>query len=96
MKIISQIPGDRVLVSLKADELANILGHYSGHDLKRDFYDDVIKSELELEVSDIYKKHRLINDLQKQNNYEKARTKLETMLSALKPIEDKIAKLSKV
>lgn len=93
MKIISQIPGNRVLVSLKEDELANILGHYSGSKLTRDFYTDVMTKETEIDVSDIYKKHSEIVNLQNKSDYDTARRKLQDILDALTPIESKVKKL---
>ena len=95
MKIISQMPNERVLISIKDDELANILGSYSKYDIKKDFIDQAIKTEVEIEICDIYQKHRLINSIQNSAEYETARRKLEEMLRALTPIENKIELLSK-
>lgn len=95
MKIISKIPGERVLVSLKEDELSNVLGEYSRYDIKEKFYEQAIKGELEIDISDIYKKHRLIHSLQNQSDYQKARGKLEELLEALTPIESKVSELVK-
>jgi hypothetical protein len=95
MKIIAETPNDRVLVSLRRDELANILGHYSGHDLKRDFMTESIKSECEIEVSDIYQKHRLISAFQNSGEFEAARTRLNRLMTALTPIESKVTQLIK-
>ena len=96
MKIISEISNEKVLVSLTKGELANLLGEYGEHQIKYDFLQNVIKKELDINVSDIYKKHRLINSLQKESDYYKARSKLESMLKALTPIENKIEALSKL
>ncbi|HZI26244.1 MAG TPA: hypothetical protein VFD46_14265 [Chryseolinea sp.] len=95
MKIIAQTPNERVLVSLTDNELANLLGEYSRYDVKREFMEHAIKNETEIEISDIYQKHRLIADMQKNSEYESARHQLEKLLRALTPIENKIAKLSK-
>lgn len=95
MKIIAQTPNERVLVSLTENELANLLGVYSRFDTKREFIEGAIKSETEIEVSDIYRKHSLINELQKNEEYKKARQALEKLMSALSPIENKVIKLSK-
>lgn len=95
MKIIAETPNERVLVSLRKDELANILGEYSKFDVKREFMETAIKNETEIDICDIYQKHRLIVDLQKQSEYEQARYKLNKLLEALTPIENKILKLSK-
>ena len=96
MKIISEISDEKVLVSLKKDELANLLGEYSSYKVKREFLQQVIKNETEIEISDIYKKHLLINSLQKTSDYDKARAKLQNILEALTPIESKIEQLSKL
>ena len=94
MKVIAEMPNERVLVSVTRDELANLLGEYSKFDVKKEFMDMAIKNETEIEISDIYKKHRLIYGFQTEAAYSKARHKLEEMLEALTPIENKIEKLS--
>lgn len=94
MKLIARLPvntsNDRILVNLTLDELANILGETFGMNLKKDFINDCISKETEIEISDIYKKHSLIKNLQNQREYDKARKKLEDILEALTPIEEKI------
>jgi hypothetical protein len=85
MKTIAELPENKVLVELTKDELANICGHYSS--ISNDYK---LKIGVEIDVSDIYKKHRLINSLQQTNEYEKARNKIKDILNALTPIEDKI------
>ena len=87
------MPNERVLISIKRDELANLLGEYSKYDVKKEFIDQAIKTETEIEISDIYVKHRLINDIQNKAEYDKARRKLEEILIALTPIENKVETL---
>lgn len=94
MKIISQLPEDKVLVSLDRGELANILGEYSKFDIKKEVLDELIIEGTNISISDIYSKHRLIHGIQHSSDYNTARRKLEEMLSALTPIENKIAALS--
>lgn len=95
MKIIAQTPNERVLVSVTESELANLLGHYSKYDVKREFIETSIKSEIEISISDIYQKHDLINQLQKNEDYQKARHALNALMNALTPIENKVVMLSK-
>ena len=89
------MPNERVLISIKEDELANILGSYSKYDIKKDFMDQAIKTEMEIDICDIYQKHRLIHSIQNSAEYDTARRKLKEILDALTPIEDKIKTLSK-
>ena len=65
------------------------------HDLKNDFMNQAIKTEVEIDVCDIYRKHGLINSIQSSAEYQTARRKLKDMLEALTPIEEKIELLSK-
>ena len=94
MKVISEIPKGKVLVSLTRKELANLLGEYSEYDIKREVLDNLISEETDFPISRIYLKHSQINKLQKQASYDKARFKLEEMLEALTPIESFISDLS--
>jgi hypothetical protein len=94
MKVISEIPKDKVLVSLTKKELANLLGEYSEYDIKREVLDNMILQEIDFPISDIYIKHYKINQLQKQASHDKARFKLEEMLEALTPIENLISALT--
>lgn len=90
MKVIAEIPGDKVLVELSKDEFANVCGHYSKYSKGFDIKDTVGE---DIEISDIYHKHRQIHRIQNSHEYEKARSKLQDMLNALIPIEDKIQKI---
>ena len=96
MEIISRVPEEKVLVMLSEDELANILGHYSKYSKVSDsesfheFLNKGIKNRLQIEVSDIYKKAEAVQRIMSSSSYDKARTKLENMLKALTPIEDKL------
>lgn len=94
MKIIAETPNDRVLVSLKISELANIIGEFSQYDVKREFIDSAIKHDTEIEVSDIYAKHSLIHEMQKEEVILEARHKLTKLLKALTPIESKVSVLA--
>ena len=94
MKIIAAMPNERILVSLKENELANLLGEYSRHNVKSEFINQAIKSETEIDISDIYDKHSLIVAIQKTSEYDTARRKLENMLEALTPIENKITAMN--
>jgi len=94
MKIIAQTPNDRILVSLQMDELANLIGEYSKYDVKTAFINDSIKNDTEIQISDIYVKHKLIVGLQSQSEYESARAQLNKLLKALTPIENKVLALS--
>lgn len=87
MKIIAELPDNKVLVELTKDELANIIGHYSHYD---EGFKEKIKIGATVDVSDIYKKHRLIKSLQDSKEYDQARKKVKDILDALTPIEDKI------
>ena len=89
------MPNERVLISIKEDELANILGSYGKYDIKREFINQAIKTEMEIDVCDIFQKHKLINSIQNSAEYDTARSKLKDMLDALTPIENKIELLSK-
>lgn len=94
MKIISRIPTSKVLVSITEDELANILGQYSNIDITREFYDNAIKNEVDIQISDVYKKNFLINSIKKQSDYATARNQLQAMLDAITPIKDKVSDLA--
>lgn len=85
MKVIAELPSDKVLVELSTTELANVCGHYGT--MSAGFK---VKIGAEVDISDIYSKHKKIHSLQCSSDYDKARKKLETMLQALTPIEDKI------
>ncbi len=85
MKTIAELPNDKVLVEMTKLELANICGHHSN--ISDNFK---LNIGVEVKISDIYEKHRLIGALQRSQEYDKARKKLEEMLNALTPIEDKI------
>ena len=87
---------ERFLVSLTKDELANVVGHYSKYDLKAEFVKDSIRGEIELEISDIYKKHRLIDEFQKTEAVEAARTQIQKLLRTLTPIENKVKDLAQM
>lgn len=93
MKIISQIPVNKYLISIDKDELARVLGYYYESAIPKDFIKDVISNETDIDMSDIYKKHYIIHDLQNSDNITKARKELERMLAALTPIEDKVKSL---
>jgi len=88
MKVIAKLPDDKCLVEVTNDELANICGHYSRY--AKEFN---INIGIDINISDIYKKHDLIITLQKLRSYDTARKKLNDMLNALTPIEDKINQL---
>lgn len=94
MKVIAQIPGDRVLVSLTLRELANVLGEYSQYDLKREVINELITKDTEVQISDIYDKHYLISEFQSSDKLNDAREKLEKLLRALTPIESKVSDLA--
>lgn len=91
MKIIGEA-NERFIVSLTENELANVMGLFSKYDLLRPFLNNAIKKEIDIEISDIYKKHESIVRLQNTKDYDSARTKLRGMLEALTSIEDKISK----
>ncbi len=95
MKIISRIPNESYLIKVNKDELANIMGEAYGSLLKRDVIDHLIVTEIDTNISDIYKKHSLITDLQSGDSYLDARKQLEKLLRALTPIESKILDLKK-
>ncbi len=94
MKIISILPGDRIMINVTKKEFANLLGHYSNYDVKEKDINEHIEKGSEIPIHEIYEKHRLINEIQKSNDYDKARRKLERMLEALTPIEEKIKLIS--
>lgn len=96
MKIISKVPTDKVMVVMTTHELANVMGNYSHYsDRQSQAVDKAIREEINLPISDIYKKHYLITSLVKQADYDRARRKLEDMVEAMTPVEDMLEKLSK-
>lgn len=94
MKIISEIPEDRLLITIHKDEFVKLLGHFSKYDIESGVIKEFIKSERDINISDIYNKHKLIHGLQTLPSYNTARAKLQEMLDALTPIEDKIKDLA--
>lgn len=96
MKIISEIPTEKILVSMTKDEFANIVGFYSHYALngeRKNIINDAIKEEREINISEIFQQHQLITELQKSDNFQEARRKLNSMLKALTVIENKVVSL---
>lgn len=85
MRVIAELPNDKVLVEMSKDEFANIIGYYS-----KNSGSFQIKIGVDVDISDIYRKHNLIKSLQNTAEYDRARKKLKDILDALTPIEDKI------
>lgn len=87
MKIVSEIAKDNYLLKVSKKELANILGNSSPGDLNYRFLEDAIATEKNLEVSKIYQHYDLLKSKLKENDYSKAKRKLEEMIEALTPID---------
>jgi len=96
MKVIAQLPDERVLISVTGNEFANLLGQYSKYDIKREDVNAFISEAKEVDISDIYMKHRLIFEMQNTDTMKEARNKLERLLFTLTPIESKVSALAKV
>lgn len=84
---------DTYIVQLNRGELSNILGFRSP-------YDDDFKSQLRLalrgnpiSVSKVYNNYCKVKSIVKSSPYDKAITKLEEMIEALKPIDKLIEEL---
>lgn len=93
MKIIAEIKGNKVLVEMDKDEIANVLGVYSRYNLDKmhENWNSIMNKDLK--VSDIYTKHSKIRALQNEAEYSTARAKLKELLDVLTPIEDLATKL---
>ncbi len=94
MKIISQIPGNRVLVNITEQELAHLLGQPSPYDIKKDFYETAIKAGNDIEISEIYKKH--INIIHSQGKFNDVLNNLEAMKNIFTPIQDQVTILTEL
>ncbi len=87
MQVLSEIPSDSYLVKLNGTELANILGFYSIHtDNARETIKSLISKETKTSISTIYQNALLFNSIKTAGAYDKAVSKLENMIKALKPI----------
>ncbi len=95
MKIISKIPDDSFLLKVTSQELANILGFHSKYDIKDEFLKPAMSLEKDIEICDIYKDYHRITGILNSSEGETARGKLNNMLKALTPIENKMQSLIK-
>ena len=89
MKIIGEA-SEYYVIKVTKDELANILGYYStassGFSYKKiKLY---IEKEISIEISKIYTHHNELHALLNESHYQKARTKLKSMLDAITNVED--------
>jgi len=93
MKIIAKTTEDKLLIEITEIEFYNVIGYKSINSNNVPSIEKLIKSGDKVDVSDIYKKHNLILDIQRLPNYLTARTNLKNILDALTPIEELINKL---
>lgn len=86
MRIIAKQEGNRYLVQLHEDELANLIGEYSMCSVSREIKDK-FKEGAEVNISKIYSQHRGIKELQDSKKYQNAKKELQKMINALEPIQ---------
>jgi hypothetical protein len=90
MKIIGTVGKEDLLIEVTKDEIANLTGLYSTTSSDFDRNDLVVGTTIN--ISEIYRKHILINSFLNKSDYDKARRKLQEMLDAITPIENLIIK----
>lgn len=90
MKIIGTVGKEELLVQVTRNEIANLCGQYGTH--SNGFDTNNLNVGTTINISEIYRKHILINSYLNQSEYDKARKKLQEMLDALTPIENLIVK----
>lgn len=90
MKIIGTVGKEEFLVQVSKTEIANLCGQYSISSNGFDMNNLTIGSTIN--ISEIYRKHILINSYLTRSDYDTARKHLKEMLDALTPIENLITK----
>lgn len=96
MKIIG-IANDNVIIEADKNEIANLVGAYSKHQLDKEKdgydYDTLFRVGVKFNISKIYNKMRNLQYIKINSEYDSARSKLKEMLDSLTPIEDLVTLL---
>ena len=92
MKIIGTVGKEDLLLQVTRNEIANLCGEYSTS--SNDFSSNNLQIGTTINVSEIYRKHTLINSFLRKSEYDTARKKLQEMLDAITPIENLIIKIA--
>lgn len=93
MKVIGEAGEESYIVQMSSEELANVLGFYSKYDADLHQLIKQSRNGTNIPISSVYQNYFKVKGIVESSDYDKARTKLNEMLNALKPIEELVTKL---
>lgn len=96
MKVIGEGTGaESFIVHVSRDELANMMGFYSSYSPEFIEQRNLALAGNVVDISKIYRNYYKVKALIERAPYDKAITKLEEMIEAIKPIDELIKEVSK-
>ena len=97
MKIISQMPNGKVLVTLSRNEISILTDHTTmgAYDFDK-LINETITKEQEIDISQLYTKFDATHSFLRSNEVDRIRRSMTHMLKILGPIQDSLVTLDEV